>query len=166
MAEKAKAKKKDNKKLIACICCCCVVVIIAIVVAVIFATRGPQINDAYFVSDGSKYVLNVDNNSDDENAPIKTHIVYTYSGDKITGMFTYGEFKDEATAKNAFENYESVEDDSIKNVSLNGKYIVIESAEDEYKDLTPAEVKSQIELYESFKNINLDDSESSEDEEE
>ena len=31
-----------------------------VAVAIFFATRGPQLNDSYFVSDGSKYVLTVD----------------------------------------------------------------------------------------------------------
>ena len=68
MAEKA---KKNNKNLIIGICTG-VLIIAIIIVAVIFATKS-SLNDSYFVSDGSKYVLTVDRDmletEDKENSP-------------------------------------------------------------------------------------------------
>ena len=68
MAEKA---KKNNKNLIIGICAG-VLVIAVVIVAVIFATKS-SLNDAYFVSDDSKYVLTVDRDiletEDKENSP-------------------------------------------------------------------------------------------------
>lgn len=164
MAEKA---QKNNKNLIIGICAC-VLVIAAIVVAVIFATKGgtgtnslANLSDSYFVSDDTKYVLTVDNDGSDEDeefSPIKTHLVYTYSGDTITGMITYMEFTDANTAKSALEVYQNMEDQTgVKNLSVNGKYVVIEMTEDQYADMTASDVKEQIDFMEMLKNADLDD---------
>ncbi|MDO4399139.1 MAG: hypothetical protein Q4C24_02500 [Candidatus Saccharibacteria bacterium] len=160
MAEKA---KKNNKNLIIGICAT-VLVIGVVAVAIFFATRGGSttLNDAYFVSDDTKYVLTVDSDqtdSEDETlTPIKTHIVYNYSGDSITGMTTYMEFADAATAKSALEIYKNAEDQTgVKNISVNGKYVVVEMTEDQYAEMTASDVKQQIEFMEMLKNMNLND---------
>ena len=159
MAEKA---KKDNKNLIIGICAA-VVVVIVIVIAAIFAIGGgtAKLDDSYFVSDDTKYVLTVDTEDpeadSEEYVPIKTHVVYTYSGDTITGMTTYAEYADETTAKAAYEAYKSANQEGVKSMSVNGKYLVVEMTEDNYADLTASNVKKQIELMETFKNTNLND---------
>lgn len=156
MAEKA--EKKNNKNLIIGICSG-ILVIAVIVVAVIFATRGTtNLNDAYFVSDDTKYVLTMDGDSSEEEelSPVKTHLVYTYSGDTITGMTTYMEFADAATAKSALEVYKSMEDQTgVKNLSVNGKYVVVEMTEDQYNNMTASDVKEQIDFMEMLKNADL-----------
>ena len=164
MAEKA---KKDNKNLIIGICAG-VLVIAVIIVAIIFATKGTtNLSDAYFVSDDTKYVLTVDGSEieeDEESAftPVKTHVVYYYSGDTITGMTTYMEFADEATAKTALEAYKSIDDQTgVKNISANGKYVVVEMTEDQYADITASDVKQQIEFMEMLKGMDLSDIEES-----
>lgn len=161
MAEKA---KKDNKNLIIGICAA-VLAIVVIVVAVVFATKGTTtLSDAYFTSDDAKYVLTIDSDQlDTEEAgdyePVKTHLVYYYSGDTINGMTTYMEFADEATAKAALEAYKSVDQEGIKSLSTNGKYLVVEMTEDQYSDMTASDVKQQIEFMEMLKNMNIDDAE-------
>lgn len=167
MAEEAK-KKKNNKNLIIGICTG-VLVIAVIVVAIIFATKGTtNLNDAYFVSDNTKYVLTV--NSDElseektEITPIKTHLVYYYSGDDITGMITYMEFADEATAKSSIEAYKSIDQTGIKSIYTNGKYIVVEMAEDQYANITASDVKQQIEFMEMLKNVDTNNVEAIDDE--
>lgn len=164
MAEKA--KKKNNKNLIIGICAG-VLIIAVIVVAIIFATKGTtSLNDAYFVSDDTKYVLTV--NSDDldeektEITPIKTHLVYYYSGDAITGMTTYMEFADEATAKSAIEAYKSIDQTGVKSIYTNGKYIVVEMTEDQYAGVTASDVKQQIEFMEMIKGMDLSETENTE----
>ncbi len=160
MAEKA--KKKDNKNLITCICAA-VVVIAIIIIAVVVATRGTtQLSDAYFVSDDTKYVLTMENDGEDadeedEYPPIKTHLVYNYSGDEITGMTTYMEYADEATAKAAYEAYKNADQEGVKSLSVNGKYLVVEMTEENYKDLTASDVKQQVEFMEMLKNMDLSD---------
>ena len=126
------AKTANNKKGLIIGICAAVVVVVAIVVAIILIPKGENINDAYFVSDGNKYVLTVDGSSfaDSGSAstaitPLKSHAVYTYSGDTITGLKAYYEFADAATAKNAYEEtYKNMSIDGYKNIALNGKYIV------------------------------------------
>lgn len=162
MAEKA---KKNNKNLIIGICVG--VLLIAIVaVAIFFATKGgtgigtANLSDAYFVSDDTKYVLTMDGDSSEEEepSPVKTHLVYTYSGDTITGMTTYMEFTDAATAKSALEVYKSMEDQTgVKNLSVNGKYVVVEMTEDQYNNMTASDVKEQIDFMEMLKNADLND---------
>lgn len=162
MAEKA---KKDNKNLIIGICVA-VLAIAVIVVAVVLATKGTtKLSDAYFKSDDTKYVLTIDEDQMDtedagEYEPVKTHIVYYYSGDTINGMTTYMEFADEATAKTALEAYKSVDQEGVKSLSANGKYLVIEMTEDQYSDLTTSDVKQQIEFMEMLKNMDSDDTDS------
>ena len=150
MAEKA---KKNNKNLIIGICTG-VLIIAIIIVAVIFATKS-SLNDSYFVSDGSKYVLTVDRDmletEDKENSPIKTHIVYYYSGDAITGVTTYMEFDNDTTAKAALDLYKNADQTGVKSLKTDGKYLVVEMTEDQYKDLTASDVKQQVEFMEMLK---------------
>lgn len=163
----AKRAKKDNKNMIIGCICAAVVVIVVIVVAVTLATRS-GLNDDYFKSDGTKYVLTIESDemggSEDNYNPVRTHIVYTYSGDEITGMKTYGEF---ANADKAKEAYNAIKDagEDMANYALDGKYIIVTGTEDQYKDMKASDVKAQIEFMESLKNIDtssLETSESSE----
>ena len=168
MAEKA---KKDNKNLITGICVA-VLAIAVIVVAVVLATKGTtNLSDAYFKSDDTKYVLTIDGDQmdiedADEYEPVKTHIVYYYSGDTVNGMTTYMEFADESTAKTALEAYKSVDQEGIKNLSVNGKYLVIEMTEDQYAGMTASDVKQQIEFMEMLESMDSDNTDSTEDTEE
>lgn len=147
MAEEA--EKKNNKNLIIGICSG-ILVIAVIVVAVIFATRGTtNLNDAYFVSDSAKYVFTIDGDElgtgeDSEYTPTKTHLVYNYSGDNITSMFTYMEYANADTAKLALEAYKSIDQTGIKSLSVNGKYLIVEMTEDQYSNITASDVKQEI----------------------
>ena len=129
-----------------------IVAIIAAIIAVVVAINANStINDAYFVSDGSKYVLNIE--GDEDGKTKATHIVYYYSGDKITGAKSFYEFADEATAKEAYNELKESAAEYADSSELKGKYIVITASDDDIKDITVDGVKSQIEFYESLKNI-------------
>ena len=164
MAEsKAKAKntKKDNKNLIIGICAAVVVVVI-VIIAIIAINANKGINDSYFVSDNSKYVLTLDmgeaDESDDSYTPLKIHYVYTYSGDEITGLKYYYEYADADTAKAANDYIKGQQtDDQLTDIHADGKYVVATASEDLYKDYSASDIKSQIEFYESIKNMNLSD---------
>lgn len=169
MAEKA---KKDNKNLIIGICAA-VLVVVVIVVAVVFATKGTStLSDAYFVSDDTKYVITVDGDEidaeDEEFVPVKTHVVYTYSGDTITGMTTYMEFADEATAKAALASYQEAYADvdpsesGVASMSTNGKYLVVVATEDQYADTTVSDIKQYVEFMEMMENSDTEDTEDTE----
>lgn len=155
----AEESKKNKKGLIIGICCG-VVVVATIVVALVLVLNKKTINDDYFTSDGTKYVLTLEQNEvaleDEEYAPIKTHMVYYYSGDEVTGMTIYYEYLDEAAAKTAFEYISKEEREGVKETKLNGKYIEITSSEDQYSDMTSDEVKQNIEFMELLKSMNYD----------
>ena len=165
MAGKAKTKStktnQPNKNLIIGICVA-VIAVVVICVAAFFATRSPKIDDSYFVSDGTKYVIQMDSDelmSDGvSNVPTKAYYVYTYSGDKITGMFIYAEFANESTAKTALEEYKKADQDGVKGISTNGKYVVIEMTDEQYSDMTASELKTYIDFMNSSEDVDIDDS--------
>ncbi|MBR0465297.1 hypothetical protein IJJ02_00700 [Candidatus Saccharibacteria bacterium] len=153
MAEKAKASKKDNKNLIIGICAAIVAVVI--IVIVVLAVRGGGLGDDYFVSDGTKYVLTIESDDIEDNnefTPLKTHLVYTYDGDKVTSMKSYYVYADADAAKAAFDAMQEAGGEEAKGMELNGKYIIMTAEEDVYKDLTTSDVKKQIEFIEALKN--------------
>ena len=161
MAEKAKKSKKDNKNLIIG-CCSAIVLVIAIIITVVLVTNNNSLNDNYFVSDGTKYVLTVEadeTDEEDEYAPLKTHLVYTYEGDAITGMKTYYVYADNASAQKAYDALKEAVGEEANTMELNGKYIIIAADEESYKDLKASDVKQQIEFMESLKNMNLEEGE-------
>lgn len=151
MANKA---KKGNKNMVIGLCAT-VAVIIVVVVAVVLAINSNKLNDSYFVSDGTKYVLTI--NSDEslvkegELVALKTHIVYNYSGDEITGMKSYAEFKDAETAQKAYDAIKNAGED-MTNYSIDGKYVIMTATPDQYKGMTATDVKAQIEFMENLKN--------------
>ena len=161
----AKNDKKNNKGLIIGICCGVVALIIAIVLIVIFVVKpgglGGSLSDAYFVSDDTKLVMTLDSEQasfeDEEYAPAKSHMVYYYSGDKVTGMSVFYEYGDEATAKLAYDHIDDDARAEAKEIKIRGKYIEVVMKEDSYSEATPEEVKQQIEFMEMLKNMNFDD---------
>ena len=157
--------KKNNKNLILCICGAVAAVIVIVVVIILSATEvinHPTLNDAYFVSDGSKLVLNMENDKteeDEEYTPLKTHIVYFYSGENITGVKNYYEYADEATAKSAYETMKTLDEFKDADLSIDGKFVIYKSPEKDYTGLTTSETREQIEFLEVLQNLNIDEEE-------
>ncbi|MBQ2174957.1 MAG: hypothetical protein II453_07820, partial [Alphaproteobacteria bacterium] len=117
MAEKA---KKDNKNLIIGICAAIAVVLVVVVAVMLVSKGSTQLGDSYFVTDDTKYVLNLDTNyvdEEEEYAPLKTHIVYFRSGDKITGM-SLMEMVKEMDAGRVYAKEEVIVDDNDNATSL------------------------------------------------
>ena len=166
MANKTTKSKKDNKNLIIGLCAGLAVVVIAIVI-IVLATQNSGINDSYFVSDGTKYVLTIDTSDEDSEdtddyTPLKTHLVYTYEGDTVTGLKSYYEYADAASAKTAYDAMKKAAEESesseLDQMEVNGKYIIITASQDVYQDMTASDVKQQIEFMESLKNMDTNDS--------
>ena len=135
-------------------------VILAVIIAVVCTVviRNNVIDDSYFVSDNTKYVLNMTADEDDDSALKAVHTVYYYKDNQITGAKSYYEFEDAASAKAAYEEAMADQsEDAIKSYKLKGKYIVFTASESEYGQLTVDGVKAQIELYERYKNGELQD---------
>lgn len=164
-----KKAKKDNKGAIIGICSA-IVVLVVVIVAVVLATGGVNggLNDSYFVSDDTKYVLTAEademygDETNDEHIPIRTHVVYTYSGDDITGMTTYAEYADNAAAKAALDAMAEAGED-VTGIEVNGKYLVMVMDESAYEGVTAGDVKQVIELREALKNMDFNDTDDVED---
>lgn len=149
----------------------CIVAIVAsllvIMVAVMINSFG---GNNLFVSDGTKYVLNVEAEEDNDENIVATHVIYYYKDDEITGVKTYYEFATANDAKSAYSSLqELMDDEEDKNTyELSGKYVIIVSPEEDYADMTASDVKSYIELYEKLQNgeISTDEEETVEETEE
>ena len=176
-----RAARKDNKSIITGVCVALVAIIVVVAIVIIARNGANTLNDDYFKSDGTKYVLtyetdsiDIDSEEGEEYIPTKTHIVYTYSGDEITGMKSYAEFADAATAEKAYQQLKDSDEEEAKNAELKGKYIIFTNDKSEYEELTASQIKERIELMETLKNMDTDsddyvddvDSEESTDDEE
>jgi len=162
----AKQAKKPNSKLVIGILAVVAIVIIVVAIVVVII-KNNTLNDSYFVSDGTKYVLTLDSADvsmdNPEYNPIKTHLVYTYSGDEITGLKAYYEYQDNAAAKAAADYIkQNYEEEAQSRVSADGKYVIFTAEEATYQGLTASDIKQQIEFMELLKNINTEDAENAE----
>ena len=161
---KTKDVRKKNTGVIVGICCVIAVVIVIIIAAVVISNNS-GLNDSYFKSDDSKYVLTINQDemttSEGEEAnytPKKTHIVYEYKDDTVTGVKVYYEYADNETATKALDYIkENQSTESYKELVTEDKYVVITMNESDYEGVTASDVKSQIEAYEALKNTNLND---------
>ena len=138
-----------------------VVSLLVIIVAVMLNSFGGGVES--FVSDGTKYVLNVAAEEDNDENIVATHVVYYYKDDAVTGVKSYYEFATVDDAKAAYETIKELvaEDEEDKNVyELKGKYIIITSPEEDYAEMKASDVKAYIDLYEAAaKGELLDDGE-------
>ena len=165
------AKKKDNKSLIMAICGVVAAIVLVVVIAVVVMTKK-GIDESFFVSDDTKYVLSLDVNNammdidTDEYVPEKAYLIYFYSGDEVTGLKMYYKYADNATAKKAAEtlNGQKSESDEIEKVEADGDYVIITAGKTTYEGMTAEDAKQQVEFMEMLQNMNFDDSESEDDE--
>lgn len=151
MANK-KSKKQDKSKVVGI--CVAVVAIVVIIIAIVAASMNQGLSEGYFKSDDTKYVLTIETDEDavsdeEEYVPIKTHIVYFYEGDNITGLSVYQEYADNATAKAAADYY--ADSESYKELYADGKYLVAVMNEEDYEGVTVESVKQQLEFIEAMK---------------
>ena len=152
--------KKDacwDKPAIGKIVCLCVAIIAIIVVAAAIALKSQVLSDDFFVSDSTKYVLNIPADENEQGA-VATHVVYYYKDDTVTGAEYYYEFKDNESAKSFYElmsELTSSGEDGVSNYRLKGKYVIMAADESEYADMTASDIKSYVEFYEQI--LNSDD---------
>ncbi len=137
-----------------------VVLLIAVVTTLIIMNSNPTYNDDYFKSDDTKIVLYLgEGQSDDENEPIKTYIVYYYSGDKITGVKQFYQFKSEEIAKNFSKGINVDEMDWVNDIRVSGPYMIFELTSDQYEGTTVTELRETIEGYNFADEDNTEDTE-------
>ena len=159
IGKKERAEKPAMGKVVCLIAI--VVSLLVIIVAVMLNSFGGGVES--FVSDGTKYVLNVTAEEDNDENIVATHVVYYYKDDAVTGVKTYYEFATVDDAKAAYETIKELvaEDEEDKNVyELKGKYIIVTSPEEDYAEMKASDVKAYIDLYEAAaKGELLDDGE-------
>lgn len=68
-------------------------------------------------------------------------LVYYHNGTDITGLEWYYEYPSVEYANVAVATIEAEAEDTVKSVKQNGKYVVVEFSEEEYKDMTLEEVR-------------------------
>ena len=152
-------ESKRTKNPIVAICAIVVAVILLVVVAILLFSGNKKLDDSFFVSDGSKYVYTT--NTDDmlgldfgEYTPEKIHLIYFYSGDKVTDLRVYYEFKDEEAAKSAAEYIKGANDGALKSLTTNGKYVIVSTDEALQEGMTAEDAKQQVEFMEMLRKIN------------
>lgn len=169
-----KEETKRNKNPIITVCAVVVaVILLAVVVAILLFSSNKKIDDSYFVSDGTKYVFTTESNDLlgldlGEYVPEKTHLVYYYSGNKVTDLKYYYVYGDETTAKNAVEYIKEANQDAgvFKEVAANGKYVVITADPSLYEEMTAEDAQQQIEFLEMLQEISTGEMIEEEEEEE
>ena len=158
-----KAKEKDNKNLIINTCIILIVIVAIIATAIVMLIiKGNTPSEEFFVSDGTKYVINLkgeesSSEEDDDYQAQEVHIVYYYSGEDITGIKTYYEYSTEAKAMAAFNYYTEVLSEDYDNIEINDKYVILTSNESDYKNKTTYDVEQQIKFIESQNEPTTDD---------
>lgn len=131
MAEDAKTEKKNNKLIAGIIAA--FVIIAGVIVAALLINRSKVIDDDFFKSDDTKYVLSQDFGL---NGATKTHtVIYYDKDDNITKWENYLEYDDAEAAKSAFETVKNTKDEeSGITFSINGRYVISEYPKETYEN--------------------------------
>ncbi len=151
MKKKKENVKDKNIKLISIVAVIAVVVVTVIIAVVIGLNlnQTEQIPDNYFVSDNTKLVMSLDDETtafqDGEFEPSLTHIVYYYSGDKIENVKIFFVYGDEEEAKAAYDGIGDDYKEWAKNKKLNGKYIIFQADDSFYNGLDVEQIRENIE---------------------
>lgn len=127
--------------------------IIGFIVALCFVFFGqPSLDDNYFIESDRRIVSRMDNPSSSLMFGAKTlYKVYEVENDKITSYKLYYAFENAGVAGEKFEEVKakSLEDYNKKEVTRNGKYVIVTMKESMYKDSTPEEIRKIVRSQES-----------------
>ena len=93
--------------------------------------------------------------SDDSKLVFKSadtvYMVFTYSGDKITGYSTYADCGSVSGANAALIEYNKNPDEEVKRVYTKGQYFVAEFKESEYVGLSVSEIRQAMSYLQEIK---------------
>jgi hypothetical protein len=139
--------------------------VVVVIVLVTMMNKEPVYNDDYFKSDNTKIVLlaNSEQPEDDEKNPIKTYMVYYYSGDNITGVKQFYQFKSDEVANSVGKDISADDMDWVKSIVIKGPYIIFELTEDQYEGVTITQVRESVESLEALNGNNGADSDGEKD---
>jgi len=153
-SEKKKKEKEDKKKknltlIIAAVVAIVILVVVTVILANFKSDIPEEINDDYFVSDGNKIVLSLDDEMasfiNGEFEPSITHIVYYCNGNKIYNKKYFFVYSDEGEANVAYEEIGDNYKEWASSKELNGKYIIFQDNSESYERLSTERVKDDIE---------------------
>lgn len=158
MAKKSSKKNKNNKNIVIGAFVGILALVVVIVMVVMLAKNNKVIDDSYFVSDDTKYVVTLDGDlmkspNDEGDTPLRAYLVYYYSDDKITGLETYYDYGSDDAAKLSYEAMQGTDGGKADSYKLNGKYIVMVADASEYEGMTAADAKKQVEFTEFLKSM-------------
>lgn len=133
------------------LCIALMVFVIIITISLLYALTPKPVDDSYFISDESKDVitLEVDKANSATTDLLRTHIVYIYENDRVKSLKTYYEYENNELASQALENIKEINKNAV-DVYLDGKYIVVVSAEKQYENLNPSDIKQQAEAIKTY----------------
>lgn len=150
-------KKTVNKNLLVAIGGLLIAVIVVVLLFIFVGGGMGGLNEGWFVSDDTKLVLTIESNpemvAEDESIPINSHMVYTYSGDNITGFKIYYQYSDNEKAKKACETI-SANNSIYENVEQNGRYVVMTEKAEDYQYLKTSDIKQQIDFMNMYNSNN------------
>jgi len=135
-----------------------IIAFVIVSVAIIMLNQVEKIDSSYFHDADGKIVLTMDKSyaelDDSEWEPEITHVVYYHDNNMVTGARAFYEYKDEAEAKEAFNNLSLGQFADGK--KLSGRFVVFSVKKQQYEDLTVAELKHTIELMKEIHALILD----------
>lgn len=154
MTEEVREKKKLNKNLLIAILGI-VVAVIVVVVLVLIRNNSAELSESWFKSDGAKLVLTIESDpsmvAENEQTPINSHLVYTYSGETVTGLKVYYQYENPVKAQSAYEILHNSNNGQYKDVLIDGRYVILVAVDSEYEHLKASDVKQQIDFMEMMK---------------
>ena len=164
MTEEVREKKKLKKNLLVAVIGA--VAAIVTVLVLVFSHGGGELNENWFQSDNSKLVLTIESDptmvAENEQTPINSHLVYTYSDETVTSLKVYYQYENTVKAKTAYDTLHDSNNGQYKDVLLDGRYVVLVAVDSEYEHLKASDVKQQIDFMEMMKNTSSDTASGSE----
>lgn len=162
MAKKSNPKNQKKRNIIIA-CVAAAAVIVVTIITIIIINKNALNNGSFFVSDGSKLVISLsgDRISSDEDEPVpqKTYFVYFYKDNDITDLKVYQEYANDTIAKEAFSYFKNNLSPYLKEISLDGKHVIVTRLPEEYEGITAEDVRNTIKYNEEHSDDEeLDDS--------
>ena len=155
MTEEVREKKKLNKNLLVAIIGVAAAAITVLVLVLVLGRGNGELNENWFKSDGSKLVLTIESDpamvAENEQTPINSHLVYTYSGETVTGLKVYYQYENPVKAQAAYEILHDSNNGQYKDVLIDGRYVILVAVDSEYEHLKASDVKQQIDFMEMMK---------------
>ena len=143
---KTKAKKTSNSLMMWVFVVLFLLIVISIAIILTLNSTNPNLNEGFFVSNDTKYVIDADLDGFGDDRIVSAHDVYYYdSNNVVTGHEAYYEFINEETVQAVLPVYQSTKDDEVEKVVANGRFIVMIANPTQYEGLNIETIKQWFE---------------------